>query len=149
MPSSIEDELYAIALGPPDIAVSTDGTISERQPSVENHTQAIHIVVSADIASITKTLHQIESLRTMDELPDDVRTDLESHANVLGTAIGPKRINGQPTGEKFIIVFVDHKRPREHLDDEDIIPETIDIDGEEIPVDVQEVGNVRARRLVN
>ncbi|WP_330632656.1 hypothetical protein [Halocatena halophila] len=77
------------------------------------------------------------------ELPDDLRDALESHPNVIGTCLGTRRVGGQPTDEPAVIVLVSKKRPVAQLAASDRIPETVDIDGETIPTDVQEIGEPR------
>jgi len=77
------------------------------------------------------------------ELPDAVRDDLESRANVVGTAIGPKRVGGRRTDEECVIVLVSRKLPETQLAAADRIPKTVEIDGRELKTDVQEVGDVR------
>lgn len=61
-------------------------------------------------------------------------------ANVVGVGIGLRRRNGQPTGELALIVSVTRKVPRAELAPEDLIPSEL----EGVPVDVQEVGVLRA-----
>lgn len=78
-------------------------------------------------------------------IPDAVRDDLESRANVVGTAAGPKRVGGQPTDEECLIVLVSRKVPETQLDARDRIPPEIEIDGERVKTDVQEVGDVRTQ----
>lgn len=79
------------------------------------------------------------------EIPESVRDDLESRANVVGTAVGRKRVGGRETAEESLIVLVRRKVPEAQLDPADVIPETIDLDGETVKTDVQEVGDVRAQ----
>lgn len=83
----------------------------------------------------------------MHELPDDIKIVLESHANVYGTSVGPKRVDDQPTTRESVVVLVDRKRPRERLDSDDVLPESVDIDGETVPTDVQEIGDVHAQAM--
>lgn len=80
------------------------------------------------------------------EIPDEVRDRLESLENVVGTCYGSRRRDGQPTDEECLIVLVDRKYPETQLAADQVVPATIDIDGERIPTDVQEVGDVRAQR---
>lgn len=79
------------------------------------------------------------------ELPDEIRDDLEARANVVGTAIGPKRVDDQPTDEECVIVLVTRKMPTAQLADGDRIPTTVVVDGRELKTDVQEVGDVRSQ----
>ncbi|WP_123538366.1 hypothetical protein [Halosimplex salinum] len=77
------------------------------------------------------------------EIPDAVRDDLESRANVVGTCIGPKRVGDQPTDEEVLIVLVSRKLPEAQLGESDRIPAEIEFDHETVKTDVQEVGDVR------
>ncbi len=77
------------------------------------------------------------------ELSDDLRDALESHPNVIGTCLGTRRVGGQPTDEPTVIVLVSKKRPVSQLAASEQIPATVDIDGESIPTDVQEIGEPR------
>jgi hypothetical protein len=77
------------------------------------------------------------------EVPEEVRDRIESHPNVVGTMIGPKRVNDRATDEECLIALVSEKVPRTQLDDEAVVPEEVEIDGERIRTDVQEVGDVR------
>lgn len=76
------------------------------------------------------------------DVPREVRERLESYPNVVGTTVGPKRVDDRPTDEECLVVLVSRKLPRTQLDDEEAIPETVDIDGETVRTDVQEVGDV-------
>lgn len=79
------------------------------------------------------------------DIPEDVRNDLESRANVVGTAWGPRRVNNQTVGEDSLIVLVRRKVPEAQLDPADKIPGEVDIDSTRVKTDVQEVGDVRAQ----
>lgn len=79
------------------------------------------------------------------DIPNEVRDDLESRANAIGTGRGPKRVAGQAIDEECLIVFVTRKVPEADLDQADRIPAEIDLDGERIKTDVQEIGDVRAQ----
>ncbi len=81
----------------------------------------------------------------MDHIPDEVREDLESRANVVGTAKGRKRVDDRPTDEDAVIVLVNRKLPDSQLADGDKVPETVEVEGEEVKTDVQEVGDVRTQ----
>ncbi|MWG32950.1 hypothetical protein [Halomarina oriensis] len=79
------------------------------------------------------------------DIPEEIRDDLESRANVVGTCRGPKRVRGQATGEEVIVVLVSRKLPESHLAETDRIPAEIEIDGQRVRTDVQEVGDVRTQ----
>lgn len=77
------------------------------------------------------------------DIPEELRDDLESRANVVGTATGPKRVDDRRTDEECVIVLVTRKLPDTQLTDADRIPRTVEIDGRPVKTDVQEVGDVR------
>lgn len=77
------------------------------------------------------------------EIPEEVRDDLESRANVVGTCRGPKRIGDRKTDEEALVVLVSRKFPEAQVAESDRIPAEVDIDGKRIRTDVQEVGDVR------
>jgi hypothetical protein len=81
------------------------------------------------------------------EIPESVRDDLESRANVVGTCLGERRVNGQPTGEEVVIVLVSRKHPSDRINNEDLIPETVKIDGQDAKTDVQEIGEPRIQAV--
>lgn len=66
-----------------------------------------------------------------------------SLANVVGFGHGVKWIDGEPTGEPAVIVFVTQKVPESMLPERDVIPSQMD-DG--TPTDVVAVGHVAAQR---
>lgn len=77
------------------------------------------------------------------EIPEEVRDDLESRANVVGTSRGRKRVGDQETDEEALVVLVSRKLPETQLAEPDRIPKEVDLDGERVKTDVQEVGDVR------
>ncbi|WP_101298053.1 chymotrypsin family serine protease [Halegenticoccus soli] len=84
----------------------------------------------------------------MDHIPEDVRDELESYPNVVGTGIGPKRVDDRETDEEAVVVLVSRKVPRAQLRDAECLPETVRIDDREVKTDVQEVGDVRFQATV-
>lgn len=66
--------------------------------------------------------------------------ELLSKANVVGVAIGFKKIDGKSTGNLALVVMVSSKVPHSFLSSSDQIPDSID----GIPIDVQEVGEISA-----
>lgn len=67
--------------------------------------------------------------------------DLLKRNNICGTAIGEKWVDGKPTGQEAVLIFVEKKLTRTRLlrkFSEDIIPS--EIDG--IPTDIIEVGKI-------
>lgn len=69
------------------------------------------------------------------------QNELMSKANVVGTAVGLVKKQGQYTGEVAIVVMVDHKVEASELGPDDLIPK--ELDG--VPVDVQETGTFVAQ----
>ena len=61
-------------------------------------------------------------------------------ANVVGVGVGFQQIGGKQTKDIALVVMVSKKLPLESLAQRDILPRQI----EGIPVDVQEVGEIRA-----
>lgn len=83
------------------------------------------------------------------DVPEDVRRELEEHANVVGEGIGLERNDEEGLTDRMaVVVYVERKLDEDELDEDDVLPETIEIDGEELPVDVQEVGIVEAQAAV-
>lgn len=68
--------------------------------------------------------------------------DLLAKANVLGVGVGMRRQGGEPTDEVAVVVLVSRKIPAAQLAPSDVIPQQI----EGVPVDVLEVGEIRAAR---
>ena len=66
--------------------------------------------------------------------------ELMSKANVVGVGVGFQQQGGERTGELALVVMVKKKVPLEQLAPEDVIPSSL----EGVPVDVQEVGELRA-----
>jgi hypothetical protein len=67
-------------------------------------------------------------------------SQLMSKANVVGVGTGLRQKGGELTDDVAIVVMVAKKVPRAELAPEDVIPSRID----GVPVDVQEVGELRA-----
>lgn len=65
---------------------------------------------------------------------------LMAKANVVGVGVGFCKRSGQRTGEVGLVVMVNKKLPAVQLNPEDVLP--LEIEG--VPVDVQEVGEIRA-----
>ncbi|MFC4359411.1 hypothetical protein ACFO0N_15825 [Halobium salinum] len=84
----------------------------------------------------------------MDHIPDEVRDELEAYDNVVGTARGRKQVNGRDTGEEAIIVLVSRKLPDTQLDETQRLPRTVEVDGETVKIDVEEVGDPRPHASV-
>ena len=67
--------------------------------------------------------------------------ELMSKANVVGVGVGYRTVGGQRTDDIALVVMVTRKVPRMQLEPHDLVPSEI----EGIPVDVQEVGMLRAQ----
>ena len=67
--------------------------------------------------------------------------DLLTRQNVVGCGVGYKLVDGKRTDTLAIVVMVREKMPEGLLELDEIIPR--EIDG--VPVDVQEVGELRGR----
>ncbi len=81
-----------------------------------------------------------EILARIQEVKRRWEAELLRKANVVAVGIGYRQRGGHPTDELCLVVSVRRKVPAEKLAPEDRIPP--EIDG--VPVDVQEVGTLRA-----
>jgi hypothetical protein len=66
--------------------------------------------------------------------------DLLAKANVVGVGVGYAQRGGQPTQDPALVVMVTQKLPPDQLHPDDLVPRQI----EGVPVDVQEVGEIKA-----
>jgi hypothetical protein len=80
---------------------------------------------------------QTEKIRLVRRTYED---ELMSKANVVGVGLGYRQRGGERTDELALVVMVKKKVPEAMLAPGDIIPTTL----EGVPVDVQEVGEIRA-----
>lgn len=85
------------------------------------------VPASIDRAEVVRRAHEAELL---------------ARANVVGVGIGFHRADGTHTNQVAVIVLVTRKVPRSQLAPKDIIPSEL----EGVPVDVQEVGDIKALR---
>ncbi len=67
-------------------------------------------------------------------------SQLMAKANVVGVGVGFQTRRGKRTGQIGLVVMVSQKLPVAQLQPADVIPHEI----EGVPVDIQEVGEVRA-----
>jgi hypothetical protein len=67
--------------------------------------------------------------------------ELMGRANVVGVGVGFRQRGGVRTGEVALVVMVRQKVARAQLAPADVIPTEI----EGVPVDVQEVGEIKAQ----
>jgi hypothetical protein len=79
----------------------------------------------------------IESVRQVRHRYQD---ELMAKANVVGVGVGFRQRGGESTREPAVVVMVRKKVPASSLAPEDVIPAFL----EGVPVDVQEVGDLRA-----
>jgi len=68
------------------------------------------------------------------------QAELMSKANVVGVGVGYRQVGGMRTETVALVVMVSRKLPTAQLAPGDVLPAEI----EGVPVDVQEVGEVRA-----
>jgi hypothetical protein len=71
---------------------------------------------------------------------DAHEANLMSKANVVGVGVGYRQRGGKQTDQVGLIVMVEKKLPKSQLSAKDLVPQEI----EGVPVDVQEVGKIRA-----
>lgn len=67
--------------------------------------------------------------------------DLLAKPNVIGVGVGLQQVGGEDTGEVAVVVLVRSKIPAAELAAEDALPRSL----EGVPVDVQEIGAIRAQ----
>ena len=67
-------------------------------------------------------------------------SELLRYPNVVGVAEGIRTMEGKPTGEQCLVVYVEKKIPRSELEKSEILPSEL----EGIPVDVVEIGGIEA-----
>ena len=68
------------------------------------------------------------------------KDELLSKPHVVGVAVGFRQKDGNPTKTLALVVMVDQKVPPESLTQDQLIPVMI----EDVPIDVQEVGEILA-----
>ncbi|TFH35626.1 MAG: hypothetical protein E4G99_06865 [Anaerolineales bacterium] len=76
--------------------------------------------------------------RRAEEVKQRYQAEILAKANVVGIGVGYRSRKRALTEEVAIIVLVTQKQPRTELAAEDIVPSEI----ENVPVDVQEVGDI-------
>jgi hypothetical protein len=80
------------------------------------------------------------SVERVKEIKTKYEHELFSKPNVVGLGIGYREVGGKATDQVGLIVLVHHKVPSDQLAPHEVIPAQI----EGIPVDVREVGEIRA-----
>jgi hypothetical protein len=68
------------------------------------------------------------------------QAELMAKANVVGVGVGYRQVAGERTKTASLVVMVSRKLPAAQLEPKDLLPTEI----EGVPVDVQEVGELKA-----
>ena len=84
--------------------------------------------------------HKDVSLEKATEVQETHTDELMEKENVVGVAVGMRRVRGERTDEICIVVMVTHKVPLSQLQPKDRVPPVID----GVHVDVQEMGEFSA-----
>ncbi|TYL38003.1 hypothetical protein CV102_14915 [Natronococcus pandeyae] len=71
------------------------------------------------------------------EIPEEIEAELLERENVIGVGRGRKRVRGQYTDEEVIIAFVEKKVEEEDLDEDQIVPQSVEIEDQDVDTDVQ------------
>ena len=79
---------------------------------------------------------QDEEMQKLTEIQSRYVDELMGKRNVVGVAVGLKKVDGAYTEERALVVMVSEKLPSDQLTPDDLIPSEI----EGVPVDVQETG---------
>lgn len=114
------------------------------EATIHNPIQAVLDCLDVEFASqksMSKKLEMETTVEKAQAVKQAYTSMLMAKANVVGVGVGIQRKAGSRTGEIGLVVTVRKKMPRSQLAPEDIIPGEI----EGIPVDVKEVGDVRAQ----
>ena len=85
-------------------------------------------------------MNQTQAIEHVKEIKTKYEKQLMNLANVVGVGIGFKQTEGVSANQVVLVVNVEHKKPLNELDQQDIIP--TEIDG--VLTDVQEVGRLSA-----
>lgn len=84
---------------------------------------------------------QREHFEAAKAVRDAHEQDLMAKPNVVGVGVGLRQQGGHITNTVVVVVMVRHKVKPQDLSPDDLIPP--EIDG--VPVDVQEVGDIKAQ----
>ena len=86
---------------------------------------------------------------------DANRLLIRSKPNVIGLDVGLRVKDGKVTKERVVKVYVLRKTEKQFLSEKDLVPSTLEIDGKQMPVDVEEgkidrphIFNLRVRPLI-
>ena len=88
---------------------------------------------------MSKGQNKRDTFEKVREMKEAHQAELMSKANVVGVGIGYRQEAGLRTEKLALVVMVERKLPASHLTSQDLIPTEI----EGVPVDVQEVGQIR------
>jgi hypothetical protein len=76
--------------------------------------------------------------RLEEEIPDEIEEELLDKENVIGVGRGRKRVDGRFTDEEVVVTFVEKKVEEDELDEDQIVPTSVEIDDQRVGTDVQE-----------
>ena len=112
------------------------------QTTVFNPIQAVLDCLNVDItgAAIPAASNPETTPERAQAVKQAHESELMSKANVVGVGVGFRQKGGQQTKDVSVVVMVERKVPSSELSAQDLIPAQI----EGVPVDVQEVGQIRA-----
>ncbi len=112
------------------------------QATIHNPIQAVLDCLEVDIAgSQTTWVDRQVALEKAQAVARAHEEELMSKPNVVGIGTGLRQKDGKPTGQVALVVMVRRKVPPSQLSSREAIPAQI----EGVPVDVQEVGDIRAQ----
>jgi hypothetical protein len=104
---------------------------------IESVLQCLEVSITEPITQQADTRSTMAKIQAVKEIH---ASELMSKANVVGVGTGLRHRGGIPTDEASLVVMVSKKLPPSQLSPGDMIPAQI----EGVPVDVQEVGEIRA-----
>ncbi len=90
---------------------------------------------------MTENQERQQAFERARKVKDAHEQELLSKRHVVGVGVGLRQRRGEYTDTVALVVMVDNKLPLEELEPADVIPSEI----EGVPVDVQEVGQIRAQ----
>jgi hypothetical protein len=112
------------------------------QATIHNPIQAVLECLEVDLSGPQTTwVDRQVALEKAQLVAQSHESELMSRPNVVGIGTGLRQKNGKPTGEVAVVVMVKKKLPPSELLPENAIPAQI----EGVPVDVQEVGEIKAQ----
>ena len=112
------------------------------QATIHNPIQSVLDCLEVVIAGAGEGEAEVQTaLRKAEAVKQAYESELMSKPNVVGVGTGLRQKDGKPTDIVAVVVMVEKKLPPSQLAPEDVIPAQI----EGVPVDVQEVGELRAQ----